>query len=159
VGYPGRRAKYSNVLWGCHRNFLSVWEKKLRFGKKHFVCDGQNLFWPKNVLFWADKITTPEKTLRSLQNNIVFRGKNFVWAEQNLFCPEKVLYWPDKIFSSEKMFCFCRIKSFLPKKSFICFGRDFFWSNETFFRRKRSGAAQLKSFFFRTRSFGRSSGT
>src|SRR5690349_14493371 len=53
--------------------------EKLRPRKKSFVCDGQNLFWPKKVLSCADKITPPEKTLRSLQNNIFFHGKDFVW--------------------------------------------------------------------------------
>jgi hypothetical protein len=45
--------------------------EKLFPGKKYFVLARQNLFWPKKVLSWADKITPPQKTLRSLQNNIL----------------------------------------------------------------------------------------
>ena len=110
--------------------------EKLRPRKKSFVCDGQNLFWPKNVLFWADKITTPEKTRRSLQNNIFFHGKDFVLAKQNLFWPEKVFFATDKIFFREKCFVFAGKNLFCPKK--VLFSSDETFSGQTRFYSEES---------------------
>src|ERR1051326_8149152 len=111
-----------------------------------------------------DKIFAAKKTFRLGRIKLRHRKKHFVRLKQHRFPPERFCSRRTKSFLARKSpvlagqkyvlgnkFSFCRKEFRLPKKRVICFGRDFFSSNEILVGRKRFSNGPTKSFFLRTR--------
>jgi|ERR1051326_1058116 hypothetical protein len=111
-----------------------------------------------------DKIFAAKKTFRLRRIKLRHRKKHFARIKQHRFPLEGFCSRRTKSFLARKSpvlagqkfvlgnkLSFCRKEFRLPKKSFICFGRDVFSSNEILFGRKRFSNGPTKSFFLRTR--------